>query len=133
MEARDIIQFSTNYAYGGTGNQENLNKQPDTNTTYWALYAAGAGSSPAWSSGTKYFSSGAYTTTNDNASHTITGCYSESGQFPSRYSSRSIVLGGDQAAGVGNAANIKSNLNNLYLSNTLFNPGTVLAFHDTNQ
>ncbi len=83
----------------------NTNLRPDLNPSKWQVYSSGA---PAWDSTRRYYSGGPFSSTNINAFNVYSGNYSECCQPPSRYSSRSLVLGGLQEAGFSGGGNISA-------------------------
>lgn len=69
---------------------------PGTNPAVWIpTTQGGVGPGvPAWSSGTTYFSGGAYASTSVNARNVFVGCYSEGAQGISQFELQTLVLGG---------------------------------------
>jgi hypothetical protein len=84
---------------------------PGTNNAVWIpIEAGGAGpGTPSWSSGTAYFSGGAYACANPNARNVFLGCYSESSQGISQLAPQSLIVGGLHAAGVHGGAFLQAN------------------------
>jgi hypothetical protein len=78
--------------------------------------------------------SGPYRSTNLNAHSVFVGCYSESDQPAASFSQRSLVLGGLHAAGVGTAAFLRAEGNDLVADGDLSVVGiaTATLFNSTN-
>lgn len=77
----------------------NINQKPDVaNSQYWTL-SEGYGTRNNWDSTKKYYSGGAYATTNDNAKDLFLNCYSEGYEPPSMFSSRGLSIGGLNGSG----------------------------------
>lgn len=72
--------------------------------TWWGWYEDGgvdAGRSvPAWTNGITIREGGPYRSTNVNAHNVFVGCYSESGQAPSKFVYPTLIIGGLHAAGM---------------------------------
>ena len=75
--------------------------QPGTNENIWTrFYQDVAPSRPTWPTVTGVRSSGAFITLGDAAESVWTGCYTEGSQSGSFVGKKTIVIGGDQGAGV---------------------------------
>lgn len=83
---------------------------PGTNGAVWIRTATdGVGPGvPAWSSGTAYFSGGAYASTSASARNVFLGCYSEGSQAISQLAPQTLVLGGLHGAGVRGGAYLEA-------------------------
>ena len=103
--------ISLNYARG-LRSSINLNKQPDINPLFWAVIAKGSQIYPKWTPGKRYYSGGAYLSTDINALTIYDGCYSEEGQPASIVSQRALILGG-QGAGISGGGFLAADVNQL--------------------
>jgi hypothetical protein len=76
-----------------------------------------------WQSGRKYFSGGSYYISNQNAWTLLNSPYTEAYQPPGIVNARTIVLNGDQAAGVLGGSYMHTIFGQLYLHSDLILPG----------
>ncbi|HET9336583.1 MAG TPA: hypothetical protein VFO12_09285, partial [Sphingomicrobium sp.] len=98
--------YSGNRYFVMAGQEAGASTNAPSGTTadniWWGYMGAGGADSGIvpWVSGTTFREGGAYKSDNANANHVIIGCYAEGNQNPSQLTRPTIVISGQQGAGI---------------------------------